>query len=60
MMTRRNMLRTGAAGLALAIASPWLAKVSRAEEVFAVTHTDEEWRQLLTADQYAALVKEAE
>ncbi len=57
MMKRRNMLRTGAAGLALAIASPWLAKASRAEEVFAVTHSDEEWRQLLTADQFGVLRK---
>jgi peptide-methionine (R)-S-oxide reductase len=31
---------------------------AKADEVFAVTHTDAEWKKLLTADQYAVLRKE--
>jgi peptide-methionine (R)-S-oxide reductase len=53
MMTRRffaaNAALTAIAGLS------WRAAPSSAADSFAVTHTDEEWRKLLTADQFAVL-----
>ena len=33
--------------------------LSRAKEVFAITHSDDEWRNLLTPDQYAILRQSA-
>jgi peptide-methionine (R)-S-oxide reductase len=56
-MTRRSVLVTSAAGLATWFGtSRW---GSAAAEPFAVTHTDEEWRKLLTPDQYAVLRQSA-
>jgi peptide-methionine (R)-S-oxide reductase len=49
MLTRRTMIKA-AAGLVFASAS-WRAIAARAE-TFEVTHTDEEWRKLLTPAQY--------
>ena len=55
MMTRRVLLKSGVAGIAALLASRWLVGAARADETFAVTHTDDEWRKLLTPDQYAVL-----
>jgi peptide-methionine (R)-S-oxide reductase len=52
MVTRRFLLSGAAAGLAAAHLG-WGA--AGAAETFDVVHTDEEWRKLLTADQYAVL-----
>jgi peptide-methionine (R)-S-oxide reductase len=55
MITRRALLHGGVSGLALALGVRWLGAPAFADETFKVTHTDAEWRQLLTADQYAVL-----
>ena len=54
MMTRRSLLMSSAIGL---VAGRIAA--AGAAETFAVTHTDEEWRKLLTPDQYAVLRQSA-
>jgi len=46
------------AGLAAA-GSLWRAAASRAAETFEVTHTDAEWRKILTPDQFAVLRESA-
>ena len=57
MITRRRFVMGGAAGLAVvAVSFPGAAL---ALDQFEVTHTDAEWRKLLTADQYAVLRHEA-
>ncbi len=58
MMTRRFLLAGGAVGIATAAGSPWLFSAPRAAEAFEVTHSDEEWRKLLTPDQYTVLRRE--
>lgn len=57
MMTRRMLLASGAAGIAVFGA---LRSVGRSEaaETFAVTHSDTEWRKLLTPEQYEVLREE--
>jgi peptide-methionine (R)-S-oxide reductase len=62
MLTRRN-ITIGAAGIvALAAAGYGGSKMLRAwaagTETFEVTHTPEEWRKLLTPEQYAVLREE--
>jgi len=59
MLTRRLVLTRSALGLAASAALLWAIVVTRAEEAFAVSHTDEEWHKLLTADQFAVLRKSA-
>ena len=59
MVTRRFLLTAGTAGLAAVFASQWWSASPRAAETFAVTHTDDEWRKLLTPDQYAVLRESA-
>jgi peptide-methionine (R)-S-oxide reductase len=59
MMTRRSFLMQTvaapvAAGIAAAGGLPLLTGAARAE-TFAVAHTDDEWRKLLTPDQFAVL-----
>jgi peptide-methionine (R)-S-oxide reductase len=57
MITRRRLILGGAAGLAAAC-GPSLqlsAADTDAGQTFEVTHTDVEWRKLLTANQYAVL-----
>jgi peptide-methionine (R)-S-oxide reductase len=54
MLTRRFLLTGMAAGLAAA-GSLWRAAGSRAAETFEVTHSDAEWRKMLTPDQFAVL-----
>jgi peptide-methionine (R)-S-oxide reductase len=55
-MTRRSFLLTSAAGCALSLVP---SVFSRASELFAITHTDDEWRKLLTPDQFAILRQSA-
>ena len=57
-MTRRSFLLGGAAALAMA-AGLQLWPKARAEQVFEVSHTDEEWQALLTPEQYAVLRESA-
>jgi peptide-methionine (R)-S-oxide reductase len=52
MLTRRFLLATAAVGAAVGLRS---ASEARAEPAFAVSHTDAEWRKLLTPDQYSIL-----
>jgi peptide-methionine (R)-S-oxide reductase len=54
MLTRRFLVLGGAIGAA-ATGLPWRLAASQAAESFEVTHTDAEWRKLLTPDQYAVL-----
>jgi peptide-methionine (R)-S-oxide reductase len=65
MQSRRQFLFSGAAAVAtLAAASRWRTgkaapvEVHEADEHFEVTHTDEQWRALLTPSQYAVLRRE--
>src|SRR5260370_36057059 len=54
MMTRRCLLIDTAVGFAAASIDPeWLAAAR--SETFEVTHTDAEWRKLLTPEQFAVL-----
>jgi peptide-methionine (R)-S-oxide reductase len=55
MTTRRFFLTSVAAGAAFAAVSPWWDTKSRAAGKFAVSHTDAEWRKLLTPAQYNIL-----
>lgn len=56
MVTRRFLMMSGAAGAALALGSSLVAHRADATQLtFAVTHSDQEWRKLLTADRYAVL-----
>ena len=50
-MLRRHLL----AGTALWLASAWLSPFTATAETFAITHSDAEWRKLLTPEQYAVL-----
>jgi peptide-methionine (R)-S-oxide reductase len=56
MMTRRSLLTQSAVCVAAATVSPWLPAAADTG-AFAVTHTDDEWRKLLTPDQFAVLRK---
>jgi peptide-methionine (R)-S-oxide reductase len=56
MMTRRSLLATSAV-LATSLGSSW--SVLSAAEQFTVTHSDAEWRKLLTPAQYAVLRQSA-
>jgi peptide-methionine (R)-S-oxide reductase len=59
MMTRRRLLTSSALSLAAAlIGGRFGLRRAMAEQSFEVTHTDEEWRKLLTPDQYAVLRQE--
>jgi peptide-methionine (R)-S-oxide reductase len=54
MMTRRRLLIDTAVGFAAASIAPgWITAAW--SETFEVTHTDAEWRKLLTPDQFAVL-----
>ncbi len=60
MISRRFLLLSG--GAAALVATYGLSRqsaVSAATGTFEVTHTEEEWRSLLTADQYAVLREES-
>jgi peptide-methionine (R)-S-oxide reductase len=57
-MTRRWFLLGGAAGLAVA-AGLRMSPPSQAAQSFDVAHTEDEWRALLTPEQYAVLRESA-
>jgi hypothetical protein len=57
--TRRIAVIVSAAGLAAALISVRRGIASETTDVFQVTHSDAEWRQLLTPDQYAVLRQSA-
>jgi len=60
MISRRLLLLTGgAAALALTYGMSRRSAVSASTAAFDITHTEEEWRSLLTPDQYAVLREEA-
>lgn len=54
MLNRRSLLTTVGLGV-LGFRFAFAGKAARAEQAFPVTHTDDEWRKLLTPDQYAVL-----
>jgi peptide-methionine (R)-S-oxide reductase len=54
MITRRLFSSSAAIGVATACAFPWWP-ASAIAEAFEVTHSDDEWRKLLTPDQYEVL-----
>jgi peptide-methionine (R)-S-oxide reductase len=57
MLNRRHLLfNAGVAAVGLRIG--FSEAVAKAGETFAVTHTDSEWKKLLTADQFAVLRQE--
>ena len=56
---RRQFIRRCASALAAAFGSLTRSRTSAAAQTFEVTHTDAEWRKLLTRDQYAVLRHEA-
>ena len=58
MVTRRSLLTGLAAGLAAA-GSAWRPVAARAAEMFEVTHSEAEWRKMLTPQQYAVLRESA-
>jgi peptide-methionine (R)-S-oxide reductase len=55
MLTRRTLLQSSVLGLAAASTSPWWIEKSHASETFEVTHSDADWRKLLTQAQYVVL-----
>jgi peptide-methionine (R)-S-oxide reductase len=56
MIARRVLMTGGVAGLAaVAFGSRWWTSAPQAAESFEVSHSDDEWRQRLTPDQYAVL-----
>ena len=60
MITRRRLIVAGAAGAAAtACGSMWRTAAAGGAAEFEITHTDAEWRKLLTPDQYAVLRHEA-
>jgi peptide-methionine (R)-S-oxide reductase len=59
MLTRRLLLTSSAAAAVAASLSLRWDAASRANEAFAVIHTDAEWRKLLTPDRFAVLRKGA-
>jgi peptide-methionine (R)-S-oxide reductase len=54
-LTRRSLLTGAAAGLLAACTTRRNAEAAGAGATFEVTHTDAEWRKLLTRDQYEVL-----
>ena len=55
MITRRLLLTGGAISLAAASSPSWWPVGLSAGEAFEVSHSDADWRKLLTPDQYAVL-----
>ena len=55
MSDRRNVLKTGLFAALAAAFKPGLAAAPGPKTVFPVTHSDAEWRQLLTPAQYEVL-----
>jgi peptide-methionine (R)-S-oxide reductase len=59
MITRRQLIVRGAAGLAALWGGAISSVRAFGSQQFEVTHTDAEWRKLLTRDQYLVLRHEA-
>ena len=59
MLRRHFLLSNNAIGLAAWLGVSRFVAASAAEEALQVTHTDAEWRNLLTSDQYAVLRQSA-
>ena len=59
MLTRRFLMTGGAMALLAGLGSSRFAAFSTPAEAFPVAHTEAEWRELLTPDQYAVLRKSA-
>ena len=59
MITRRHLITSGIASLVAAFGATRRTARLDAAATFEVTHTDAEWRKLLTPDQYAVLRHEA-
>jgi peptide-methionine (R)-S-oxide reductase len=59
MLTRRRLVLVGAGSAAAIWGRGLFGGNALASEKFEVTHTDAEWRKLLTPDQYAVLRREA-
>ena|SRR5581483_2279400 len=59
MLARRRLIVGSVATAAAALASNWWWSLDTAGATFAVTHSDAEWRSLLTAEQYQVLRREA-
>jgi peptide-methionine (R)-S-oxide reductase len=55
MSIRRQFLRTVGSGVLLVVPAWLLQPVARAASAYAVTHTDSEWKALLTPAQYEVL-----
>jgi peptide-methionine (R)-S-oxide reductase len=55
MITRRSVVTAGALGLATAVVTRSWGEATAAAAKFEVTHTPDEWRKLLTPEQYAVL-----
>ena len=55
MITRRHLIGSGLASIALAFAAPWRLKAGQARQQFEVMRTDAEWKKLLTPAQYQVL-----
>jgi peptide-methionine (R)-S-oxide reductase len=58
MISRRSLLGSTAIAVAAAALLPFHSRVADAADAFPFTHTDAEWRKLLTPAQYAVLRKE--
>jgi peptide-methionine (R)-S-oxide reductase len=58
MITRRHLLSGGAVSIAAAFLSRGEAAQATAKREFEVTHTEAEWRKLLSPDQFAVLRKQ--
>lgn len=54
-MTRRRLIAGGITGVVAAIGSGWRPLAAAPDTPFEVTHTDAEWRKLLTLAQYQVL-----
>ena len=59
MPTRRSILRSGACAVAAVLAGRIFGLDVVLADADHVTHTDAEWKKLLTGDQYAVLRQEA-
>lgn len=57
-MNRRSVLKAGMIGILAYVLDLWPAGAEEPEGTFEIKKTDEEWRAILTADQYAVLRKE--
>lgn len=57
-MNRRNLLKAGVVGILAHYLDLRPARAEKPEGVFEITKTDEEWRAILTSEQYAVLRKE--